>query len=80
MNKYAIKILAAKKVRQQCTRGPGFFLLGKVGVLDFCGSYCDPIKFPLSSQDVPNQAPHFIPHLNPLTQRRRLEHIYFGTV
>jgi hypothetical protein len=28
------------------------------GGLDFCGSYCDPIKFPLSSQDVPQSVPN----------------------
>jgi len=27
-------------------------------MLDFCGSYCDPIKFPLSSQDVPQNVPN----------------------
>jgi len=85
-HKYAIKILAAQTGEATCTRGPGFFLLGKVGVLDFSGFYCDPIKFPLSSLKMLLKvfpiAPHFIPHLKPLytTQRRRLEHIYFGNV
>lgn len=59
-------IIAAKKVRQNALDAQVFFLL------DFCCSYCVPMKFTLSSQNVlqvpnvfPNMLPratHFIPY------------------
>jgi hypothetical protein len=39
------KILTTKKVGIM-QQGPCFFLLGRVGVLDFCCSYCVSIVFP----------------------------------
>jgi hypothetical protein len=73
-----------------------FFFCGRMGMLEFCCSYCVPTKFPRCfpcSQCIPQHVPNSfsrypisfalssnLENLWYSTQRKRLQHIYFGNV